>query len=103
MRNTLELVFSKMFAMLAEEGIFVSHNLVKNKDKTTLQFSTNDPELLSLFAQWRNTTKLDSEGSLSLLKFDQKQSEIRLQLIDFLDSLDSTQYENLDQIKTQIQ
>ena len=103
MRNTLESVFSKMFAMLAEEGIFISHNLVKNQDKTTLQFSTNDPELLSLFAQWRNTTKLDSEGSLSLLKFDQKQSEIRLQLIDFLDSLDSTQYENLDQIKTQIQ
>ena len=103
MRNTLESVFSKMFAMLAEKGIFVSHNLVKNQDKTTLQFSTNDPELLSLFAQWRNTTKLDTEGSLSMLKFDQKQSEIRLQLIDFLDSLDSTQYENLDQIKTQIQ
>ena len=103
MRNTLESVFSKMFTMLAEKGIFVSHNLVKNQDKTTLQFSTNDPELLSLFAQWRNTTKLDTEGSLSLLKFDQKQSEIRLQLIDFLDSLDSTQYENLDQIKTQIQ
>ena len=103
MRNTLESVFSTMFAMLAEKGIFISHNLVKNQDKTTLQFSTNDPELLSLFAQWRNTTKLDTEGSLSLLKFDQKQSEIRLQLIDFLDSLDSIQYENLDQIKTQIQ
>ena len=103
MRNTLESVFSKIFAMLAEEGIFISHNLVKNQDKITLQFSTNDPELLSLFAQWRNTTKLDSEGFLSLLKFDKKQSEIRLQLIDFLDSLDSTQYENLNQIKTQIQ
>ena len=103
MRNTLESVFSKMVEMLAEEGIFISHNLVKNQDKTTLQFSTNDPELLSLFAQWRNETKLDSEGSLSMLKFDQKQSEIRLQLIDFLDSLDSTQYDNINEIKTQIQ
>ena len=76
MRNTLEQELISSFERLAEQGIFISQNLLRNQDKTTLQFSTNDPE---------------------------KQAEIRLQLLDFLDSLDSTQYDNINEIKTQIQ
>lgn len=102
-RNSLEAEFAKIFEMLAEQGLFVAHTLVKNQDKTTLQFSTNDSELLKLFAQWRNASKLESEISLSTSKIEQKQSEIRLQLLDFLSTLDASQYENLEQIKTQLQ
>ena len=102
-RNTLEQELISSFERLAEQGIFISQNLLRNQDKTTLQFSTNDPELLRLFSRWWNESKLIWEQELVTLKFDQKQAGIRLQLLDFLDSLDSTQYDNINEIKTQIQ
>ena len=102
-RNSLEQELIRSFERLAEQGIFISQNLLRNQDKTTLQFSTNDPELLRLFSRWWNESKLIWEQELVTLKFDQKQAEIRLQLLDFLDSLDSTQYNNINEIKTQIQ
>jgi hypothetical protein len=57
-RNSLEQELISHFEQLAEQGIFVSQNLLRNQDKTTLQFSTNDPELLRLFSRWWNESKL---------------------------------------------
>jgi hypothetical protein len=57
-RNTLEQELISSFERLAEQGIFISQNLLRNQDKTTLQFSTNDPELLRLFSRWWNESKL---------------------------------------------
>jgi hypothetical protein len=57
-RNALEQELIRSFERLAEQGIFISQNLLRNQDKTTLQFSTNDPELLRLFSRWWNEGKL---------------------------------------------
>jgi hypothetical protein len=57
-RNSLEQKLIRSFERLAEQGIFISQNLLRNQDKTTLQFSTNDPELLRLFSRWWNESKL---------------------------------------------
>jgi hypothetical protein len=57
-RNSLEQELIRSFERLAEQGIFISQNLLRNQDKTTLQFSTNDPELLRLFSRWWNESKL---------------------------------------------
>jgi len=57
-RNSLEQELISSFGRLAEQGIFISQNLLRNQDKTTLQFSINDPELLRLFSRWWNESKL---------------------------------------------
>jgi hypothetical protein len=57
-RNALEQELISSFECLAEQGIFISQNLLRNQDKSTLQFSTNDPELLRLFSRWWNESKL---------------------------------------------
>jgi hypothetical protein len=65
-------------------GLFATFGTIAQGRKTTFQFSTNDAELIRLFVQWWNEKKPDSPFSLE--NFEQKQLEIKDQLLDFIAS-----------------
>ena len=84
MRNALSKLFEEVYLPhLQELGIFISSSTVQNWDKTILQLTMNDGELLVYFAKWLNQyqkTDLIIQGT-SLQK---KQYEIKDQLFDFI-------------------
>ena len=84
MRNALSKLFEEVYLPhLQELGIFISSSTVQNWDKTILQLTMNDGELLAYFAKWLNQyqkTDLIIQGT-SLQK---KQHEIKDQLLDFI-------------------
>lgn len=80
-----ELFIKEYLPRLQELGIFISSSTVQNWDRTILQLTMNDWELLECFAKWLNLyqkTELILQGT-SLQK---KQHEIRDQLLDFITS-----------------
>lgn len=83
-QSSLENWLSEGLEMLTRKWVFITHAVIRNPQKAIFQFSTNDPEVLRLFAHWWNLTKLDTESPLSLQAFDQKQTEIKNQLLSLI-------------------
>lgn len=82
-RNTLEKHFTeKYIPRLQQLGIFITSSLLQNESTSTLQISINDLEVLKLFATWLNHYQ-NADFSL-LTTGEQKQTEIKNQLLDFL-------------------
>ena len=99
-RNNLEQLFAECFSRLQSLGLFATFGTIAQGRKTTFQFSTNDAELLRLFVQWWNEKKPDSHFSLE--NFEQKQLEIKDQLLDFITSEECSWIQGKDAVLNQL-
>lgn len=101
-RNALAKLFEEFYLPhLQELGIFITSSLVQNWDKTILQLTINDGELLEMFARWMNQYQ-KTDLSLQGTTIQRKQDEIKDQLLNFIASEISPEVLGKEEILSQL-
>lgn len=90
--------FDMMKRQLAQEGIFITTSSQKNAEGAIYQISSNDYELLQLFA--KRYEPVEKFGKITKRDFTQEMKE---KLIGFLETNKETPSEGKDEVIKQIQ